>query len=74
MATNVAAQDVTFLITDTKLYVQPVTLSARDNTKLLKYQNLVLKEQLTGININQKYEQKEQIIFSKIINNIINNT
>ena len=74
MATNVAAQDVTFLITDTKLYVQPVTLSARDNTKLLKYQNLVLKEQLTGININQKYEQKEQIIFNKIINNIINNT
>ena len=37
MAINVAAQDVTFLITDTKLYVQPVTLSARDNTKLLKY-------------------------------------
>ena len=37
MATNVAAQDVTFLITDTKLYVQPVTLSSRDNTKLLKY-------------------------------------
>ena len=38
-----------FAITDTKLFVPVVTLSAEDNTKLV---NLVLKEQLTGININ----------------------
>ena len=38
-----------FTITDTKLFVPVVTLSAEDNTKLV---NLVLKEQLTGININ----------------------
>ena len=37
-----------FAITYTKLYIPAVTLSAEDNVKLL---NLVLKEQLIGINI-----------------------
>ena len=35
MATNVAAQGTTFLITDTKLYVPVVALSTEDNTKLV---------------------------------------
>ena len=35
MATDVAAQGTTFLITDTKLYVPVVALSTEDNTKLL---------------------------------------
>ena len=42
-----------FEITDTKLYVSVVTLSTQDNAKLLQQINLVLKEQLTGINISQ---------------------
>ena len=36
VATNVAAQVVTFSITDTKLYVPVVTLSIQDNAKLLE--------------------------------------
>ena len=47
-------QATTFSITDTKLYVPVVTLSTKDNAKVLEQLNLVLKEQLTGININQK--------------------
>ena len=42
-----------FAITETKLYVQIVTLSTQDNAKLLQQLNLVLKEQLTGTNMNQ---------------------
>ena len=47
-------QVTTFSITDKKLSVPVVTLSIQDNAKLLEQLNLVLKEQLTGININQK--------------------
>ena len=36
VATNVAAQNTAFSITDTKLFVPVVTLSTEDNTKLLK--------------------------------------
>ena len=35
-STNVANQNATFLITDTKLYVPVVTLSTQDNAKLLQ--------------------------------------
>ena len=42
-----------FVITDTKLYVAVVTLSVQNNTKLLQHLKQVLKEQLTGTNINQ---------------------
>ena len=38
--------------TNTKPYVLVVTLSTQDNVTLLKNWNLVLKEQLIGININ----------------------
>ena len=37
--TNAANQNVTFQITDTKLYVPVVTLSAQDNSKLLQQLN-----------------------------------
>ena len=47
VSTNVAAQNATFEITDTKLYVSVVTLSTQDNAKL----PLALKEKSTGINI-----------------------
>ena len=36
VASNVANQNATFSITDTKLYVPVVTLSTQDNTKLLQ--------------------------------------
>ena len=36
VSTNVANQNATFAITDTKLYVPVVTLSTQDNTKLLQ--------------------------------------
>ena len=42
-----------FATTDTKLYIQIVTLSAQDNTKLLQQLQQVLKEQLTGTSISQ---------------------
>ena len=61
MPTDIVNQGATFLISDTKLYVSAVTLSSQENTKLLKKSKLVLKEQLTGININQKYQQEDQI-------------
>ena len=43
-----------FAITDTKLYVPIVTLSTKDNAKILRQWNQVSKEQLIGTNINQK--------------------
>ena len=43
-----------FTKTDTKLYVSVINLSTRDNAKLLQQLKSVLKEKLTGININQK--------------------
>ena len=42
-----------FAITETKLYVPVVTLSTKDNAKLLQQKKPVLKEQLTRINMNQ---------------------
>ena len=41
-----------FATTDTKPYIQIVTLSAQDNTKLLQQLQQILKEQLTGTNIS----------------------
>ena len=49
-----------FAITDTKPYVPAVTLSTKGNAKLLKQLNWILKELLTGININQKLQDKPE--------------
>ena len=43
-----------FTKTDTKLYVSVINLSTLDNAELLQQLKSVLKEKLTGININQK--------------------
>ena len=51
----------TFSIADAKLYVSVVTLSTQDNAKLLQQLKLGFKEQLTGININENFHQKDQI-------------
>ena len=48
-----ATGETKFKITETKLYVPVVTLSTQDNAKLLQQLNLVLKEQLTGTNMNR---------------------
>ena len=42
-----------FAITETKLYVPVVTLSTKDNEKLLQQVKSGFKKKLIGININQ---------------------
>ena len=56
VAGTAANQVLTFPITDAKRFAPVVTLSTKENAKQLKLNNsnLVLKEQLTGININLK--------------------
>ena len=49
-----------FLLTNTKLYVPVVTLSTHDNAKLLEQLKSGFEKQLTRININQKYIQKNK--------------
>ena len=48
----------TFIITDTKLYVPVVTLSIKQNYS--NNWNQVLKEQLTRININQRWQYRNE--------------
>ena len=50
----VAKQIPTFALTDTNRYVPVVNLSSQDYAKLLEELKSGFKEQLTGININQK--------------------
>ena len=61
MPTAVTNQGTTFSINDTKLYLPIVTFSSQNNEKLLEKSKGALKEQLTGMYINQKYQQKDQI-------------
>ena len=49
-----AVGETKFAITDTKIYVPVVTLPIPNNKDCFSNCNLVLKEQLTEININQK--------------------
>ena len=42
-----------FVITETKLYVPVITLSTKNNEKLLQQLKSALKKQLVGINMNQ---------------------
>ena len=49
-----------FAITDTKIYVPVVTLPIPNNKDCFNNCNLVLKEQLTGININEKCQSKDK--------------
>ena len=57
---SVDDQEPIFTITDTKLYIPIVTLSIQDNAKLLEQINQVLREHLTGINMNQKQQQNNK--------------
>ena len=49
---------LSFATGEAKHYVSILTLSTPDNAKLLEHS--VLKEQLTGININQKCQQNDK--------------
>ena len=53
-------QEPKFAITDTKLYVPVVTLSAQNNEKLLQQLKTSFKGQLTGININQNQHYRHE--------------
>ena len=61
VSTNVTNQNVTFLITDTKLYVPVVTLSQPDNAKLLQQPKSGFKR---VINWN-KYLSKPKLLAQK---------
>ena len=54
VAIHVANQGATFSITDTKLYIPVLSLSAQDNTKLLEKLKSDFKEELTGTDIHKK--------------------
>ena len=61
LATAVADQDAAFSINDTKFYTPVVMWSTQDNVKLLdQLKSVFFKIKLIGININQKYQQKDQ--------------
>ena len=48
-----ATGEIKFAITETKIYDPVVTLSTQDNAKLFQQLKTLLKEQSTGINMNQ---------------------
>ena len=54
----IATQVPTFVITDTKPYVPFVILWTQDNAKILQQVNQDSNAQLTGININQKQQNR----------------
>ena len=56
VSTNVANQNATFEITDTKLYAPVVTISTQDNSKLLQQLNSDFKRVIrTNFYQNQSY-------------------
>ena len=57
VSTNVANQNTSFTITQTKLYVPVVTLSTEDNAKLVTQLKSNFKNKIIGTNIyqNQNY-------------------
>ena len=57
-----AGQVVSFMITNTKLYVPDVTLSTKDNNNLTKQLKIVLKEVFIRINTYLNYLQDKQLI------------
>ena len=68
VSTNVANQNVTFAITDTKLYVPVVTLSTQDNAKLLQQLKSGLKR---VINWNKYLSKPELLAQNPNLNHLI---
>ena len=67
LSTNVANQNATFSITDTKLYVPVVTLSTQDNAKLLQQLKSWFK---TVINWNKYLSKPESLAQNPSLNHI----
>ena len=67
LSTNVANQNATFSITDTKLYVPVVTLSTQDNAKLLQQLKSWFK---TVINWNKYLSKPESLAQNPNLNHI----
>ena len=65
---NVANQNATFEITDTKLYGPVVTLSTQDNSKLLQQLKLDLKRVL---NWNKYLSKPELLIKNPALNHLV---
>ena len=61
-ADNTNNRETTFQIKRTMLYVPIVALSTIDNVNLTKQLNEGFKTQSIGMNINQKYKQKQMMI------------
>ena len=59
---DVANQDATFAITETKLYVRVVTLSTQDNSKLLQQ----LKSGFKRIVNRDKYQSKPELLVQNV--------
>ena len=67
-STNVANQNVTFIITDTKLYVPVVTLSTQDNAKLLQQLKSDFKR---VINWNKHLSKPELLAQNPNLNHLV---
>ena len=63
VSTNVANQNATFAITDTKLYISVVTLSTQDNAKLLQQLKSSFKRE---INCNKYLSKPDKYYWHKI--------
>ena len=68
VSTNVANQNVTFAITDTKLYVPVVTLSTQDNAKLLQQLKSGFKR---VINWNKYLSKPELLAQNENLNHLV---
>ena len=68
VSTDVANQNATFAITDTKLYVPVVTLSQQDNAKLLEQLQSGFKR---VINWNKYLPKPELLVQNTILNDLI---
>ena len=68
VSTNVANQNATFAITDTKLYVPVVTLSTQDNAKLLQQLKSLFKR---VINWNKYLSKPELLAQNPSLNHLV---
>ena len=68
VSTNVANQNATFAITDTKLYVPVVTLSTQDNAKLLQQLKSGLKR---VVNWNKYFSKPELLGQNPSLNHLV---
>ena len=68
MATNVADQEATFSITDTKLYFPIMTLSTQDNTRLLGQSKSGFKRAINWNKYPSKYINRKTKAIFRLLN------